>query len=110
MFYFFLSKGVTNVLLITKLLYYVEPVIKPLTHPQKISVLSKKTEFFIYYFLKLVVHIFLAGFSLWDVVQFTSLCILQFKMHICEACLFLRRQILKCCKTAVANPFGQAES
>jgi len=38
MFYFFLSKGLTNVLLITQLLYYVEAVIKPLTYTQKVLV------------------------------------------------------------------------
>lgn len=107
MFYFFISKGVTNVLLITQLLYYVEPVIKPLTYPQKILVSLKKTGFFIYYFLKLVLHIFLGGFSLWDVVQFNSLCILQFKKHICEACLFLRRQILQWYKSAVTTCLGK---
>lgn len=102
MFYFFLSKGVTNVLLITQLLYYVEPVIKPLTYTQKVLVSFKKTGF-LFFFFKLVLQFFWWDFSLCDAVQFTDPCILQYKKHICKAFLFLRRQILKWSKTAIST-------
>lgn len=100
MFYFFLSKGVTNVLLITQLLYYVEPVIKPLTYTQKVLASLKKTGFlFPFFFFLISITNFLVRFQ--PVGCSSVHCPLHFTIQ--KEYLQGLRQILKWCKTAIAT-------